>query len=117
MKCEHCVYRDKNNPEICKNCSLNDLTETSMPRRDLERLNIFDMAKKLRGKETHEGIQAVKSKIPSLSNCPKCEEHSLYFDPIHNQFECLNKKCILFGKPIPNTSELFREVVIRLLEK
>jgi len=113
MKCEWCVYRDKKNPEICKNCSLN---EEIRPRQDLEKLDIFKMARKLHDKETQEGIRAVKGKIPSLSDCPKCEEHSLHFNFIHNQFECLNKKCILFRKPIPNTSELFRQIVIELLK-
>jgi hypothetical protein len=116
MKCEWCVYRDGKNPEICEHCSLNDLTGLSRPRQDLEKLNIFKMAKKLRDKETQEGIQAIKGKIPRLSDCPKCKVHSLSFDPIHNQFECLNKECALFGKSISNTSELFRQIVIKLLK-
>lgn len=112
MKCEWCVYRDKKNPEICKNCSFN---ETTKPRQDLEKVDILRMARILHDKE----IQAWKDKIPRLSRCPECNERSLRFDSIRDYFECLNKECPLFLKPISNTSdtsELFGQIVIRLLK-
>jgi transcription elongation factor Elf1 len=112
MKCEWCVYRDRKNLEICKNCSL---YEGVKPRQDLEKVDIIKMARKLRDKETQEGTQTVKDKIPSLSYCPKCEERSLHFDSMHNQFECLNIRCALCGKPILHGSELFRQIVLKLL--
>lgn len=112
MECEWCVYRDKGYPEICKYCRYN---ETTKPRQDLERIDIFELARGLHSKEVQEGVQAIKGKIPELSNCPKCERYSLFFDSIHNQFECLNRGCVLFGKPIVNHSELFVQIVIKIL--
>src|SRR4030066_548808 len=103
MKCESCVYRDKKCLEICKFC---DYYEPIKPRQDLEKVDIFEMAGKLRDKETQE----VKDKIPSLSNCPNCKEHSLRFDRTRNQFECLNKECEWFLIPIPSGSELFKQI-------
>jgi|GEM_PF-6644967 len=114
MKCEQCVYRDKKNLGICKSCSL---YEPIRPRRDLEQIDIFEMAKKLRQKERQEGIQAVRRRIPSLSDCPECGEYSLHFDGIHDLFECQNPGCILWGKPISNSSARFAEVITRLLRQ
>jgi hypothetical protein len=113
MKCEWCVYRDKKNLEICKACSLNDPSEMTRPRRDLESVDICKMARILHDKE----IQEVKDKIPNLSNCPKCNEHSLRFDRTSNQFECLNKECEWFLKPILYGSELFKQIALKLLNK
>jgi len=112
MGCEWCVFRDKKYPEICKYCRYNERTQ---PRRDLEKIDIFELAKGLHNKEVQEGIQAVKGRIPQLSDCPECERGSLFFDSIHNQFECLNRECVLYGKPIPNTSGLFVQIVIKIL--
>jgi len=112
MKCEWCVYRDGENPEICKNCSLNDPNKTTRPRRDLGKVDILKLAQGLHDK----AIQAVKDKVPSLSDCPECEEHSLRFDSTRNQFECLNPKCSLFEKPISQGSEQFRQIVLKLLK-
>jgi len=112
MKCEWCVYRDKKNLEICKTCPLYDPSETTTPRRDLEKIDIFKMAEKLHDKE----IQGVKDKIPSLSNCPICNEDSLRFDPDRNLFECLNRRCPSCGKPILQGSELFKQISLKLLK-
>lgn len=114
MKCEWCVYRDKKNLEICKNCSL---YEGVKPRQDLEKVDIFNMARRLRDKETKEGIDAIKKKIPSFSHCPKCNEFSLRFDFTRNQFECLNMKCPLCSKPILQGTEVFSQIVQKLINK
>ena len=114
MKCEWCVYRDKKNLEICKNCSL---YEGVKPRQDLEKIDIFKMARKMRDKEIHEGIDAVKDKIPNLSRCPKCSELSLHFDFTRNQFACLNRNCPLSAKPILQGTEVFSQIVQKLLIK
>jgi hypothetical protein len=112
VKCEWCVYRDGKNPEICKTCSLNDTSETITPRRDLQNVDIIKMARELHDKK----IEAVKNEIPGLSFCPKCEERSLRFDSTSDYFECLNSKCPLGGKPILQGSELFRQIVLKLLK-
>lgn len=112
MKCEWCVYRDGKNPEICKNCPLYDPSETTTPRRDLGKVDIFKMAKGLHDKE----IQGIKDRIPSLSDCPKCNECSLRFDPSRSLFECLNRKCPSGGKPILQGSELFTQIALKLLK-
>jgi DNA-directed RNA polymerase subunit M/transcription elongation factor TFIIS len=112
VKCEQCVYRDGKNPEICKICPFYDPSKTVTPRRDLEKVDIFKMAKQLHDRE----IQGVKDEIPSLSDCPKCGEHSLYFDPTRNRFECLYRKCPLGGKSILQGSELFAQIALKLLK-
>ena len=112
MKCEQCVYRDGKNPEICKNCSDYDPSETTRPRRDLPNVDIIKMARELHDKK----IQAVKDEMPNLSYCPKCEERSLRFDSARNQFECLNRKCVLFEKPILQGSDLFRQIALKVLK-
>jgi len=114
MKCEQewCVYRDGKNPEICKNCPFYDPSGSATPRRDLGKVDIFKMAEGLHNKE----VQGVKSKIPSLSDCPECEEHSLRFDYTRNLFECLNRRCPSRGKPILQGTELFRQITLKLLK-
>jgi hypothetical protein len=112
MRCGWCVFRDGKNPEICKVCSLHDTSGTATPRRDLPNVDIIKMARQLHDKN----IQAVKNEIPSLSICPKCEERSLRFDSARDYFECLNRKCPLGGKPILQGTELFRQIVLRLLK-
>ena len=114
MKCETCVFRDKKNLEICKTCSR---YEPIKPRQDLEKVDIFKMARKLRDKETQEGMHAIKDRIPSLSPCPKCKERSLRFDLARNQFECLDRKCPLFSKPIVQGTALFSQIVQKLLDQ
>lgn len=111
--CEWCVYRDKNNPDICKNCSLNKTAnETTKPGFELGRVDIWQLAKGLHDK----GIQEIKDKIPRLSGCPECKKQALFFNYTNDQFECLNKECPLFGKPITRASELFSQIVIKFLK-
>jgi len=110
MECESCVYRDKENPEVCKQiCGC-------YPPHHLGKVDIFDLAKKLRDAEMQKWKEAAKPKIPQLSCCPKCELCSLFFDSIHNHFECLNMGCSLYGKPIPYASELFVQITVKLFE-
>jgi hypothetical protein len=109
MECESCAYRDKENPEICKEiCGY-------YPPHHLGKIDISELATKLRDKETEEAIEARKRRIPQLSDCPNCERHSLFFDSVHYQFECLNTECVLFGNPILRMSDLFDQILVKIL--
>lgn len=114
MECESCVYRDLQNPDVCREiCGHSPYS----PEQCLEEVDIFDLAKKLRDAEMQRWDEAAKAKIPQVSYCPKCEECSLFFDSIHNQFECMNTGCSLYRKPITYASELYVEITFKLFKR
>jgi len=52
-------------------------------------VDIFEMAKLLEHRKEEER----RSKIPRLSDCPKCHIHSLFYNTVADQFECLRPEC------------------------
>jgi hypothetical protein len=108
------MYRGLKNPDVCKEiCGHSPYSAQPC----VEDVDIFDLAKKLRDAEMQKWKEATELKIPQRSYCPKCEECSLFFDSIHNQFECLNIGCSMYGKPITYASELYVEITVKLFKK
>lgn len=85
-----CVYyRDKPNG-ICSNCP--SYENGVRPKADwLPSIDPFKLADELAKKQEKDR----RNKIPLLSNCPRCGKHSLFYDRIHDKYECLNKDCLV----------------------
>lgn len=95
--CEWCVYRDKKNPDICRNCSHN----TANPNFELGTVDIFKLAEGLKRKREE---QNSKKSAPApegntteqsvkLGVCPQCGKISLFYNEVNKKHECLNLEC------------------------
>ena len=100
--CEWCVYRDKRNPDICKNCSHN--TGSAQPKFELGKVDIFKLAEGLKKKQTEQNNKRPES-VPeenkpeqpiTLGTCPFCGKISLFYNEGSKQHECLNLECKCF---------------------
>ncbi len=60
------------------------------PRNTLGTVDPFRLAKGLARKKE----QQRREGIPILSNCPQCHKPSLFYDKIHDCYECLNIVCL-----------------------
>ncbi len=94
--CEWCVYRDKKNPDICKNCSHN----TVKPSFELGTVDIFKLAEGLKKKREEQNRKAESKPEESspeqtvrLGKCPYCGKISLFFNEANKRHECLNLEC------------------------
>ncbi len=100
--CEWCVYRDKRNPDICKNCSHN--TGGAQPKFELGKVDIFKLAeglKKKREEQNNKRPEPVpeenETRQPTtLGTCPFCGKISLSYNEVSKQHECLNLECKRF---------------------
>jgi hypothetical protein len=93
-KCGNYTWHD----DTCKFCGYTRTTQ--LPKLPPQKSSNIDIEKlhKLVIKETEEKI---RQSIPRLSDCILyCHQHSLFYDWIHKQFECLNPDCEIYGKPI-----------------
>jgi len=95
--CEWCVYRDKQNPDICKNCSHN----TAKPKFELGAVDIFKLAEGLKKKQQEQNKKKPEPKPEEntamqpvkLGECPFCGKISLFYNEEHKKHECLNLEC------------------------
>jgi len=95
--CEWCVYRDKNNPDICKNCSYNG---NPQPKFELGKVDIFKLAEGLKQKRQEQNNKPPESEQeghiknqPNLIKCPYCGKIFLFFNEANKKHECLNLEC------------------------
>ena len=97
--CEWCVYRDKRNPDICRNCSHN--TDSARPTFELGKVDVFKLAEGLK-KKRQEQDNKKPEPVPEenaaeqpakLGKCPYCGKISLFFNEINKKHECLNLEC------------------------
>lgn len=94
--CEWCVYRDKRNPDICKNCSHN---ETTGARFGLGKVDIFKLAEGLKRKQQEQNNKKpepesnIQAQPIKLGICPHCGQTSLFYNERSKKHECLNRKC------------------------
>ena len=97
--CEWCVYRDKRNPDICKNCSHN--IDGGKSTFELGKVDIFKLAEGLK-KKRQEQINKKQEPVPEensaeqsvkLGKCPYCGKISLFFNEMNKKHECLNLEC------------------------
>jgi hypothetical protein len=100
---------------VCKNCGyrlpvqIPKLPSQKLSNRDIEKLHELVI------KETEEKIS---QSVPQLSDCILyCHKHSLFYDRMHKQFECLNPDCELYGKPIPYDSQDYITIVTEMQRK
>jgi len=109
VRCSSCGAYEWTAEGKCKFCGRQPPTEPQQSQPFSGNVDIWEMAKALKNKR----IQEMKSKIPQLSDCPDCKQHSLFFNGINenNQFECLNTRCNLFNKPVMNTSDLYKQII------
>jgi hypothetical protein len=94
--CEWCVYRDKKNPDICKNCSHN--TYITKPKFELGKVDIFKLAEGLKKKQHNEKPDLKPEEndveqVVKLGKCPYCGKISLFFNEMNKKHECLNLEC------------------------
>jgi hypothetical protein len=94
--CECCVYRDKKNPDICKNCSHN----TAKPKFELHPVDPFKLAEGLKRKRQEQNNKQSEPKPENtakqpvkLDTCPQCDKISLFYNEANNKHECLNLEC------------------------
>jgi len=113
---------------ICKNCGYMPKTGS---RFEIEKVDIFDLAKALKEKEQEkeaeeayltspEYLEKKKERerrlaIPRLSYCPYCHKHSLFYNSVDDRFECLNKLCTISSKPILSDTEEYKNVIAHLI--
>lgn len=97
---EHCVYCE----EYINNKS----------HFELGKVDIFELAKGLKNKKEQERRKA----IPNISTCPYCQEKSLFYDSIHDRFECLNAKkpCPKYKNPILTNTSDYKSIIQHLGE-
>ena len=75
---------------ICgEGCGSGDIDGVTRPRRPLEDIDPFKLAKAMARKREDDR----RREIPRLSNCSNCGQHSLYYDMYSDTFECLNPNC------------------------
>lgn len=107
-----CVYyRDRDKLAkggVCTNCS--DY-EGKRARFDLGKIDIFRLGKLLREKQEKEK----RGKIPKLSDCPYCYEHSLFYNLVDDKFECLNLKCQAHSSHIIASTGKYKSILHALL--
>jgi len=99
--CEWCVYRDKRNPDICKNCSHN--IDSGKPKFELGKVDIFKLAeglKKKRQEQNNKSQEPAPEESPEveglpvkLGKCPYCGKISFFFNAVSKKHECLNLEC------------------------
>ena len=83
-----CVYyASRGVSGACHSCSY--YIDTKRPRFGLGKVDPFKLAEGLTRKKEEER----RDKIPLLSDCSNCGKHSLFYDKIHDKFECLDKDC------------------------
>ncbi len=81
-----CVYfRDKGS--VCHTCP--NWLGYPTPRNTLGIVDPFKLAEGLARKKEQQRREA----IPTLDVCPQCDKSSLFYDRIHDHFECLNLEC------------------------
>ena len=104
-----CVYFENKVIDICKSCS--EYEGGVSPRFELGKVDPFKLAIGLAEKREKER----RGKIPRLSDCPICHEHSLFYNLVDDKFECLNQKCAVKQKHIlPGTPE-YKSILLRVL--
>lgn len=82
-----CVYfRDKG--PVCHTCP-DQLGRHTVPRTMLGTVDPFKLAEGLARKKE----QQRREGIPTLSDCPQCSKPALFYDKIHDGYECLNLDC------------------------
>ena len=74
--CEWCVYRDKKNPDICKNYSLNEAARAKF---ELGKVDIWELAKSLNKDKKKDSIVKETERYKLLI-CLDCHEPSLFYD-------------------------------------
>jgi hypothetical protein len=112
---------------VCKFCGY---TPQINPRFELGKVDIFELAEGLKKKEQEkeqnkflknlgEKEQERRKSIPRISDCPYCHENSLYYNPINDRFECLNKKtnCQKYSNPIVNDTQEYKSIIENLIKK
>jgi hypothetical protein len=117
--CDWCVYRDKQNPNICKNCSHN----TAKPKYELNPVDPFKLAEGLQKKRQEQNNKQSELKPENtakqhvkLDSCPQCGKISLFYNEANNKNECLNLECnsrkgnIFINVVWPNSSTQVKEV-------
>jgi len=120
--CDWCVYRDKKNPDICKNCS-NNTTKLNF---ELGTVDIFKLAEGLKKKQEQNDKKpepkpeenTTKQSV-MLGTCPQCDKISLFYNEVNNEHECLNLECksrkdklfdnVVWPKSTPQEKEAQRE--------
>lgn len=87
-----CVYfTSRGVSSACAGCSFYEVT--NKPSLFIDEIDPFKMAIMLKIKKAMKEEMERRSKIPQLSNCPQCLKHSLFYNNIADQFECLNLQC------------------------
>jgi hypothetical protein len=84
--------------DVCQTCGYKlTIQSPKLPPQALSNADI----KKLHELVLKETQERIKQSIPQLSDCILyCHKHSLFYDFTHDQFECLNPDCEIYGKPI-----------------
>lgn len=59
-------------------------------------------------------MQKIKRSIPHLSKCLLCQQPSLFYNSIDDQFECLNPKCAIHYKPILVETKEYVDIINQL---
>jgi hypothetical protein len=95
--------------DVCQSCGYRLPVQTprlphhTLSNRDIEKLHELVL------KET---LGKIKQSIPRLSDCRLyCHKHSLFYDFIHDQFECLNPNCEIYGKPIQFGTQAYTTLI------
>ena len=108
-----CVYyTSRGVSSACIACSFyfdEYYSSRSKPRSDLGQVDAFKLARLLQEKEEKKR----RVSIPRLSDCPTCQEHSLYYDLAGDNFSCLNLKCGGYGTLILSGSEEYKSITRR----
>jgi len=85
--CDWCVFRDKKNPAICKNCSYN---EPITPRFELGKVDPFKLGKLLAEKQKRE--QQLKEAAHRYI-CPECKKPTVVYNNRDDTYDCLTQEC------------------------
>ena len=100
-----CVYyKDRNKVGICNNCSS---YEGKRSRFELASIDL----NKLHTIAIRNVMQKIKNSIPRLSECLHCQQHSLFYNSINDNFECLSIACAFNKKPILSASKDYIDVI------
>ena len=95
--CQQCVYRDRKHPNVCKYCVSN---ETTGPRFELGKVDIFKLAAGLKTRQEQQGRRKataeahdIERRREVLKMCAQCGEISLWRNSVEERYECLNTRC------------------------
>lgn len=90
----NCGRRKELGSRVCDGCGLN-YGNKQRARFDPGRVDAFKLAEGLTKRREEEQL----SRIPQLSDCPRCSRHSLFYNRSADRFECLNLECLYSFKP------------------